>query len=312
MNYILLGFSFLTTNIILIGSLLNAFENMLPIFLIKMLRYGKFTCKAQLPKMYSTFILEVPKSWFKHFYILAVLTYSYIVYLTISTYIFKKEIPVWFNTLLTLLCGEGRTAATSATKVFIATILMTLQVYRRFYDTQFISVFAKDVKINVALYLMGLYHYAACPLAILCEAPKFAAYSTAPDTIALDSTTYLDIFVIVLFIWAWRHQYITSKILGDLRKNKKGDIVTNDYKLPKGDWFNYLSCPHQTAEVLMYAAVTVLLHKNITWLFVFAWVLTNQVETMLLSHWWYQEAFDQFPKSRKALIPYVKHILYLL
>lgn len=60
-----------------------------------------------------------------------------------------------------------------AVKVYIALALMCLQVYRRFYDTNFVSVYGKNVKINLPQYLIGLIHYPGCALAIICEAPKF-------------------------------------------------------------------------------------------------------------------------------------------
>lgn len=102
-----------------------------------------------------------------------------------------------------------------------------------------------------------------------------------------------------------------------------GNIVTDGHQLPQGDWFNVLSSPHQTAEIIMYLSLTILLWHNITWFFVFTWVLSNQVRqffeifrvtptvyifqvlTILLSHWWYQSTFENFPKTRKALIPFV-------
>ncbi|VEN50888.1 unnamed protein product [Callosobruchus maculatus] len=55
----------------------------------------------------------------------------------------------------------------------------------------------------------------------------------------------------------------------------------------------------------MYTCLTILLWYNITWFFVFAWVIINQVETILLSHWWYKKTFRDFPAQRRALIPYL-------
>ncbi|KAJ8966460.1 hypothetical protein NQ317_011447 [Molorchus minor] len=250
--------------------------------------------------------LQIPKSWFRHFYILAVFVYTYIFYIVTNTYIFRQDIPNWFTYMLKTLCGEERYAYASATKTYIAIALMTLQVYRRFYDTHFISIFGKSSKINFITYLVGLYHYVACGLAIICEAPKFADYSSEKaETVNVADVTSIDIFSIFLFLWAWWHQHTTTKILADLRKNKEGVVVTDAYNLPEGDWFSYLTAPHQTAEILMYGSITILLWPNTTWFFVFIWVLSNQVETILLSHWWYQETFDKFPKTRKALIPFI-------
>ncbi|ENN78916.1 hypothetical protein YQE_04629, partial [Dendroctonus ponderosae] len=137
--------------------------------------------------------------------------------------------------------------------VYLAACLLTTQVFRRFYDTQKVSVFGEQSKMNLSHYVVGHLHYLGTILAVLCEAPEFAYTS--------------------------------------------GDVVSNGYKIPQGDWFKYLSCPpHQTAEIIMYSCVTWILWYNVSWFFIFTWVL---VETILLSHWWYKEKIDDFPKERK-------------
>ncbi|KAJ8949665.1 hypothetical protein NQ314_008126 [Rhamnusium bicolor] len=255
MNFMVLIFSFLTTTIIILGSLINVIENKLPPFFIKIFKYGKFAYEGEVSKIASKFVVEVPKSWFKHFYLLALLIYAYIFYLVTYCYIYKYDAPGWFINFLRVICGENRIPYTSATKTYIAVVLMTLQVIRRFYDTHFVSVFGKNSRMNLSQYLIGLVHYPACALAIVCEAPKFTteSLSTTSTTFDIASITYVNIFAILLFIWAWWHQHTTTKILANLRRNKK----------------------------------------------------SNQIETILLSHWWYQKTFDKFPKNRKALIPFM-------
>lgn len=54
---------------------------------------------------------------------------------------------------------------------------MCLQVFRRFYDTHFVTIFGKNAKINIVQYFVGLVHYPGSVLAIICEAPKFANMS---------------------------------------------------------------------------------------------------------------------------------------
>lgn len=61
-----------------------------------------------------------------------------------------------------------------AYKVYIALLLMFMQVCRRFYDTHVVSVFGKNIKINIAQYVVGLIHYPGSAFAIICEAPKFS------------------------------------------------------------------------------------------------------------------------------------------
>lgn len=84
-----------------------------------------------------------------------------------------------------------------------------------------------------------------------------------------------------------------------------GKIVTQDHKLPQGDLFEYVACPHLFTEKLMYVCLTIILWGNTTWLFILGWVLGNQIETALLNYWWYKEKFPDFPKNRKAVIPFI-------
>ena len=76
------------------------------------------------------------------------------------------------------------------------------------------------------------------------------------------------------------------------------------YAIPRGDWFQWVSCPHYTAEVAMYACLAAILGvKNTTGLLLFTWVLVNQTVAGLMSHFWYQDKFKDYPAARKAIFP---------
>ncbi|XP_060530279.1 polyprenol reductase [Cylas formicarius] len=298
MNIAQLLFCFMTINIIIYGSIINLYEHKIPKFFSRVFRYGKHAAKGGDSKL----IIEVPKSWFRHFYVIAVPLCTYVDYLLVAVYVFGTRVPEWLNTFLNLFCGDARIAYTSPSKVLLASFLFTLQIYRRFYDTHYVSVFGKESKLNLTQYIVGLCHYPGTVIAILSESPLFAK---TPNFVSFWAFTYWDIFATVLFIWAWWRQYVCTEILANLRKNKKGVVVSDRHRLPEDDLFKYLSAPHQTAEILMYLALSIILWKNTTFYFVFAWVLSNQVETILLSHWWYQETFDNYPRNRKALVPFI-------
>nr|CAD7394274.1 unnamed protein product [Timema cristinae] len=85
----------------------------------------------------------------------------------------------------------------------------------------------------------------------------------------------------------------------------KGKVVTHHHGIPYGGWFELVSSPHLLAEVIMYLALTIILWGAHTWPFIFLWVLSNQVESALLTHWWYLSKFEDYPKQRKSIIPYV-------
>lgn len=303
MNYVQLAFCFMATTIIIFSSLINCLEQKLPCVLSQAFRYGKFSAKGRKSK----FNIEVPKSWFKHFYVVAFVIYTYVLWLVTTVYILEWTVPKYVLNFLDLVCGTERISQTGKNKIFIAILLMTLQVYRRFYETLRISVFGDKAKINLSHYLVGMFHYPGSALAILSEAALFAETPPhfAEEPFILFHMSLCDKLAIVLFLVAWKHQYTCNKILANLRKNKNGEVVSNNYEVPQGDWFEYLSAPHQTAEIIMYTCIMWILWNNITWFFVFAWVLSNQIETILLTHWWYQEKFEEFPQKRKALIPFL-------
>lgn len=41
------------------------------------------------------------------------------------------------------------------------------------------------------------------------------------------------------------------------------------------------------------------------WTFVFVWTAVNLVPRALAHHRWYREHFEDYPRQRKALIPFV-------
>lgn len=91
----------------------------------------------------------------------------------------------------------------------------------------------------------------------------------------------------------------------NLRKGKGGGVITETHLMPKGGLFKYVSSPHMTCEVAMYLALYVLLHQNTSFIYCFAWVFSNQLSNALLVHRWYKDTFSDYPKDRKAFIPFL-------
>lgn len=82
-----------------------------------------------------------------------------------------------------------------------------------------------------------------------------------------------------------------------------GDVVTEKHLLPKGELFEVVSSPHMMFEVIMYAALAILTMPNWSMIWVFLWVLCNQIENAWLTHKWYLQTFPHYPKERKAIFP---------
>ena len=83
-----------------------------------------------------------------------------------------------------------------------------------------------------------------------------------------------------------------------LRKNNEG------YQIPKGGLFNYISCPNHLGEIVEWAGFSIIAW-NIPALTFAIWTFCNLAPRSLNHHKWYKEEFKEYPKKRKALIPYI-------
>lgn len=105
-NYIQLIFAFFASAVIALGSLINYFEKYLPTFIVETFRYGKFAYQGK-----SSFIkpVRVPKSWFRHFYVFAIILAYTVLTVVVRAYLFRIDPPLWLKFVLNVACGEFRT-----------------------------------------------------------------------------------------------------------------------------------------------------------------------------------------------------------
>ncbi|RWW30213.1 hypothetical protein GW17_00005216 [Ensete ventricosum] len=98
---------------------------------------------------------------------------------------------------------------------------------------------------------------------------------------------------------------------GSLRENKGAD----EYVIPYGDWFRYVSCPHYLAEIVI-LVLLVLSYTLESWLqaedrilqygfFSCLWYVSNLTFAAAETHRWYHRKFENYPKTRRAIIPFV-------
>ena len=76
------------------------------------------------------------------------------------------------------------------------------------------------------------------------------------------------------------------------------------YKIPKGFMFQYVSCPNHLGEIIEWLGFGIM-----AWAFpVFSfsiWTASNLIPRTLNHHSWYLKLFPDYPKERKAVIPFV-------
>jgi hypothetical protein len=148
----------------------------------------------------------------------------------------------------------------TAEGVFLAMTLLLLQVWRRLYECAFISITSPSAKINLIHYVVGYVHYFCAGAGILLEAPCFTPVSNMHHRVIrgfgwvsvdvnVKEVTVVQVLAITVFMWAWYHQKRAHSILADLRSGEDGSRGQL-YRIPHGDWFRWVSCPHYLAEVI--------------------------------------------------------------
>lgn len=223
-----------------------------------LLKYGKTLQKGDLNARLNRFLgqLYVPKSFFKHFYVLDLIFCSANIY--ILKYGFKEYLQLEDT-------GEviPRYSAIGKHQFQILASMMFLQSSRRVYECFYVSKFSNTAKIHVSHYLVGCYFYLGVNLEpLLCY--LLGHQSGNIDAVNREKWPLLDFFAIILFSFASIDQYENHLYLSHLVK----------YNVPRRRLFRYLSCPHYLDEILIYLSCFLVLRTAESFL-VFAWTLVN-------------------------------------
>lgn len=101
----------------------------------------------------------------------------------------------------------------------------------------------------------------------------------------------------ILFAIGWAITVQSDSLLRSLRAGEN-----QDYQIPRGGLFRWVSCPNYFGEIVEWSAWALL-----TWSLpglVFAiWTAANLIPRALAYHRWYREEFADYPANRKAVIP---------
>ena len=76
------------------------------------------------------------------------------------------------------------------------------------------------------------------------------------------------------------------------------------YKIPRGFMFEKISCPNYFGEIIEWLGFAIMTWSMPGFLF-FLWTSFNLIPRAVSQHKWYKNKFDNYPKKRKAIIPYI-------
>ncbi len=104
---------------------------------------------------------------------------------------------------------------------------------------------------------------------------------------------------VIIFIVGYIINRHSDLVLRDLRKpGEKG------YKIPFGGMYKFISSPNYFGEILIWIGWALMVWNLAGLLFVF-WTLANLFPRAKSHHKWYLKEFPDYPKERKALIPFL-------
>lgn len=91
----------------------------------------------------------------------------------------------------------------------------------------------------------------------------------------------------------------SDNILLNLRKPGE-----TGYKIPQGGLFKYISCPNLFGEIIEWIGFAILVWSLPAVSFAI-WSFANLAPRAISHHQWYLSKFEDYPKERKAVIPFV-------
>jgi hypothetical protein len=103
---------------------------------------------------------------------------------------------------------------------------------------------------------------------------------------------------VILFVAGFFINQYHDRILFALRKTRK-----DGYSIPYGGLFKYVSCPNFLGEIIEWTGF-VLVAWNLPALSFLVWTMANLIPRAISHHKWYKSQFKDYPKERKAIIPF--------
>jgi 3-oxo-5-alpha-steroid 4-dehydrogenase 1 len=104
---------------------------------------------------------------------------------------------------------------------------------------------------------------------------------------------------VALFAFGYYLNKRSDKMLRDLRAAHPGE-----YRVPQGFGFRWVSMPNYLGEIITWTGFA-MASWSLAGLSFVLFTMANLVPRALANHRWYLEKFPDYPKHRKAVLPYI-------
>ena len=108
---------------------------------------------------------------------------------------------------------------------------------------------------------------------------------------------------LIIYIFGFTLNVYSDAILRNLR-SKTPVPDEPRYKIPYGGLFKYVSCPQYLGEITSFIGLAVMTW-NLGAVFVVAVTAANLIPRAFVTHSWFKQNFDDYPKERKAIVPFI-------
>ncbi|MFW3145760.1 MAG: DUF1295 domain-containing protein [Thermoplasmatota archaeon] len=104
---------------------------------------------------------------------------------------------------------------------------------------------------------------------------------------------------ILLFISGFLLHFFSDRTIRELRRSGE-----TGYDIPRGGAFNWISCPNYLGEIIQWTGWA-LMTFSMAGLAFALFSTANLVPRAISDHKWYNQHLEDYPKNRKALLPFV-------
>ena len=111
------------------------------------------------------------------------------------------------------------------------------------------------------------------------------------------ASPHVIIGALVFFVGMGINKWSDRKLIS-LREKQQG------YQIPRGGLFEIISCPNHFGEIVEWCGFAIMAW-NLPAITFAVWTFCNLSPRSLNHHEWYQEKFEDYPRKRKAVLPYL-------